>query len=118
MFGQRVVAMPCRTLALFCALLPLVGSGCLLPDKQVGGQELEQDPPDPCERYCDRVAVCLDEDELLCQEACPDEGLDASCRAAQLFVLSCLETSSCEEAESTEQECVDALATRAEACGA
>jgi len=110
--------MSCRTLALLCVLPLVVGAGCLLDDKQVGGEELEPDPPDPCESYCDRIAECLDEDGSLCEQECPEQGLDASCRDAQLSVLSCLQMSSCEGDTAAEQECAVALEARAESCGA
>lgn len=109
--------MLCRTSALLCALTLFAAGSCLLDEKQVGGEALEQPPPDPCELYCDRVAACLDEDETLCVEACPDGALDSSCRAAQLSVLSCLDVSSCEEATEVERECSDALDARDESCG-
>lgn len=109
--------MHCRTSALLCALTLFVAGSCLLNNKQVGGEALEQPPPDPCEHYCARAAACLDEDETLCLQVCPDGALDSSCRAAQLFVLSCLDVLSCEGATEVERECTDALEARDESCG-
>lgn len=109
--------MLCRTPALLCALTSFVAGSCLLDEKQVGGAALEQPPPDPCERYCERTAACLDEDEPLCLQVCPEGASDPSCRAAQVFVLSCLDVSSCNEASEAERECTDALEAREESCG-
>lgn len=105
-----------RTLALLCVLPLVVGSGCLLDDKQVGGDELEPDPPDPRERYCDRAAACLDEDESLCEQECPEQSVDPSCRDALLSVQTCLEASACEGGTAA-QDCAAALEARAESCG-
>ncbi|MBV1862503.1 MAG: hypothetical protein KUG77_29040 [Nannocystaceae bacterium] len=101
-------------LTLFCALTLLTAGGCVLADKEVGGDPVAEGSPDPCESYCDRAAVCLGEDEVLCLELCPQGAVDPACGAAQLLVLSCLDGSSCEGAE---RACAEALDAREEFCG-
>ncbi len=118
-------------LALWSALVVLSSSACLLDDKQVGGEALDEAPPDPpdstdppepsdptdpCDRYCDRAATCLGEDEALCLQDCADLVLDDDCRDALLSAWSCLDMSDCDVQGAPAEDCADLLQAQRSDC--
>lgn len=97
-----------RRLALLGISVALLGSACLLEDKRVGGESLDDDPPAPCGSYCDRAATCLGQDEVQCTRSCLDDVAEGRlCHDAVLSALSCLDMSDCYVDGAPAQECAD-----------
>ena len=101
---------------LLCASLVVLLGACVLEDKQVGGAELEDAPPDPCEVYCERVSDYLAEDQPPCVADCQDATLDTACRDAVLAVLTCLDVTACDNFDQPSHPCYDLVLARDESC--